>query len=63
MGDSRRAVLEARASGVHPFCLTVDREEQDYLPHLFGTNGYRILRDPGQLPAVLLQVVTQLLPG
>jgi nitric oxide reductase NorD protein len=63
IGDSRRAVLEARASGVHPFCLTVDREEQDYLPHLFGTNGYRVLRDPGQLPAVLLQVVMQLLPG
>ncbi|NUS34368.1 MAG: VWA domain-containing protein [Gemmatimonadaceae bacterium] len=63
VGDSRRAVLEARASGVHPFCLTVDREEQEYLPHLFGTNGYRILRDPGQLPAVLLQVVTHLLPG
>jgi nitric oxide reductase NorD protein len=63
VGDSRRAVLEARASGVHPFCLTVDREEQEYLPHLFGANGYRVLRDPGQLPAVLLQVVTQLLPG
>lgn len=63
VGDSRRAVLEARASGVHPFCLTVDREEQEYLPHLFGTNGYRILRDPAHLPAVLLQVVTQLLPG
>jgi nitric oxide reductase NorD protein len=63
VGDSRRAVLEARASGVHPFCLTVDREEHEYLPHLFGANGYRVLRDPGQLPAVLLQVVTQLLPG
>jgi nitric oxide reductase NorD protein len=63
VGDSRRAVLEARASGVHPFCLTVDREEQEYLPHLFGTNGYRVLRDPSHLPSVLLQVVTQLLPG
>jgi nitric oxide reductase NorD protein len=63
IGDSRRAVLEARASGVHPFCLTVDREEQEYLPHLFGATGYRVLRDPTHLPAVLLQVVTQLLPG
>jgi nitric oxide reductase NorD protein len=62
IGDSRRAVLEARASGVHPFCLTVDREEPEYLPHLFGAGGYRILREPDQLPAALLQVVTQLLP-
>jgi nitric oxide reductase NorD protein len=62
VSDSRRAVLEARASGVHTFCLTVDREEHDYLPHLFGTSGYRILRDPAQLPTALLQAVTQLLP-
>jgi nitric oxide reductase NorD protein len=62
VSDSRRAVLEARATGVHTFCLTVDREEHDYLPHLFGVNGYRILRDPGHLPTALLQAVTQLLP-
>ena len=63
VGDSRHAVLEARASGVHLFCLTVDREEQDYLPHLFGVNGYRILRSPEQLPSALLHVVTQSLPS
>ncbi len=62
VGDSRRAVLEARACGVHPFCLTVDREEHEYLPQLFGASGYRILREPKQLPSALLQVVTQLLP-
>ena len=63
VGDSRHAVLEARASGVHLFCLTVDREEQEYLPHLFGVNGYRILRSPEQLPSALLHVVTQSLPS
>lgn len=63
IGDSRHAVLEARASGVHLFCLTVDREEQEYLPHLFGVNGYRILRSPEQLPSALLHVVTQSLPS
>jgi nitric oxide reductase NorD protein len=63
VGDSRRALIEARASGVHPFCLTVDREEQEYLPHLFGANGYRLLREPTQLPAALLAVVTHLLPA
>jgi len=41
----------------------VDREEQEYLPDLFGVNGYRILRAPEQLPAALLQAVRQLLPG
>jgi nitric oxide reductase NorD protein len=60
--DSRRALSDARASGVHAFCLTVDREETEYLPHLFGASGYRVLRAPEQLPAALLKVVEQLLP-
>lgn len=60
--DSRRALADARASGVHAFCLTVDREETEYLPHLFGAAGYRVLRAPEQLPSALLRVVEQLLP-
>ena len=60
--DSRRALAEARACGVHPFCLTVDREETEYLPHLFGASGYRLIRAPAQLPAALLRVVELLLP-
>jgi nitric oxide reductase NorD protein len=60
--DSRRALADARSSGVHSFCLTVDREETEYLPHLFGPSGYRVLRAPEQLPAALLKVVEQLLP-
>ena len=59
--DSRRALIESRAAGVHPFCLTVDREEQDYLPHLFGSNGYRVLHRPEQLPEALLRVVDRML--
>jgi nitric oxide reductase NorD protein len=55
--DSRRAVLEARAGGAFTFCLTVEQEEQDYLPRLFGEHGYRVLHRPEQLPAALLEVV------
>jgi nitric oxide reductase NorD protein len=55
--DSRRAILDARASGVHTFCLTVEQEEMDYLPHLFGPTGYRVLSRPEQLPEALLGVV------
>ena len=58
--DARQAVHEARARGVIPFCLTVDHEEHDYLPHVFGP-GYAVLRDPAGLPRALLGVVRQLL--
>jgi nitric oxide reductase NorD protein len=63
IADSHRAVVEARDSGVHFFCLTVDREEPEYLPHLFGTGGYRIMRHPDQLPLALLHVVSRLIPA
>ena len=59
--DSRQAVLEARARGVYPFCLTVHREESSYLRRIFGRSGYAILRQPDHLPMALLRAVRQLL--
>ena len=59
--DSRRALNDARAEGVVPFCLTVEQEEHDYLPYLFGRSGYRVLRRPEQLPEALLTVVKGIL--
>ena len=59
--DSRQAINEARASGVFPFCLTVDHEESTYLQRIFGRAGYAILPHPEQLPLVLLRVVKHLL--
>jgi nitric oxide reductase NorD protein len=58
--DSRQAIMEARASGVFPFCLTVDRDASEYLPHIFGTAGHTILRRPEQMPTALLSAVTAL---
>lgn len=61
MEDSRRALNDARAEGVVPFCLTVEQEEQEYLPYVFGTTGYRVMRRPEQLPEALLSVVKGIL--
>jgi nitric oxide reductase NorD protein len=61
--DSRHAVLAARARGIHTFCLTVDTEEADYLPRLFGEGGYQVISQPGQLPAALIRLVDRLLRG
>jgi nitric oxide reductase NorD protein len=61
--DSRRAILDARAAGVHTFCLTVEQEEMEYLPYLFGPTGYRVLSRPEQLPGALLGVVVGMIRG
>jgi len=51
--DTRQAVLEARRSGLEPFCVTIDEKGNDYLPHLFGKGGYVVIRRPSDLPKQL----------
>ncbi|OHV79803.1 nitric oxide reductase activation protein NorD [Ensifer sp. LCM 4579] len=51
--DSRRAVTEARHSGIHVFGVTVDREAKSYVPTIFGQNGYAVVSRIGRLPAAL----------
>jgi nitric oxide reductase NorD protein len=59
--DARQAVAEARLQGLLPFCLTVDREAPIYLSRIFGPGAYAVLRGAERLPAVLVDVVRQLL--
>ena len=48
--DTRMALMEASRTGIHPFCITLDREARDYLPHMYGAARYIILDDVRQLP-------------
>jgi nitric oxide reductase NorD protein len=61
--DTRQAVAEARLQGIHPFCLTVDRQAPTYLPRIFGPGGHAVLRHAEMLPQVLIEVVRRLLKG
>jgi nitric oxide reductase NorD protein len=58
--DARQAIVEARASGIFPFCLTVDAGASEYLPRIFGRAGHRMVQRPEQLPSALLAVVSAL---
>jgi len=58
--DTRQAVLEARRLGLQPFCVTIDAKGNDYLPHLFGNNGYVVIRRPSDLPKRLPMLYAQL---
>jgi len=51
--DTRMAVREAARQGVRPFCVTIDEKARDYLPYLFGSRSYMLVRDAGELPAKL----------
>jgi len=58
--DTREAVLEARRVGLLPFCITIDQKAGEYLPHMFGANGFTLIRQPEQLPLRLPQLYRQL---
>ncbi|NOR51010.1 MAG: VWA domain-containing protein, partial [Gammaproteobacteria bacterium] len=48
--DTRRALIEARQSGIHPYCITIDETAQDYLPHLYGPAAYTVIDNVARLP-------------
>lgn len=58
--DTRMALIEARRQGLRPFCVTIDRTASDYLPHLFGTGGYAVIRKPEELPRELPLLYAQM---
>ncbi len=48
--DTRMALFEARQRGIHPFCITIDEEARDYLPHMYGDSSYVLIDDVDKLP-------------
>jgi len=51
--DTRMAIRETAKQGIRPFCVTIDEKARDYLPYLFGSTSYMLVRNAGDLPAKL----------
>jgi hypothetical protein len=58
--DTRMAVKEAVAKGVHPFCITVDTMANQYLPQIFGRGHYLVLDQINSLPNKLPEIYFRL---
>jgi nitric oxide reductase NorD protein len=58
--DTRMAIQEARHQGLKPFCVTIDSEANEYLPHLFGASGFAVIRKPEDLPNELPLLYAQM---
>ena len=58
--DTRHAIHEAHAAGLSPFCVTIDETAHDYLPYLFGREGYALVHRPHDLVNRLTQAWAQL---
>jgi nitric oxide reductase NorD protein len=58
--DTRQALFEARRSGIHPFCITIDERAQDYLPHMYGAANYTVISEVEKLPLKVSDIYKKL---
>ncbi len=58
--DTRMAVLEAEHKGLNPFCITIDEEAESYLPYIFGSKSFVVIKDAEGLPKKLPQLYLRL---
>lgn len=58
--DTKMALREARMRGVDAFCITVDREADDYLRRMYGDVRYLVIDRAAALPERLPRVYRRL---
>ncbi|MCW8963941.1 MAG: nitric oxide reductase activation protein [Gammaproteobacteria bacterium] len=58
--DTRKALIEAKYAGIHPFCITIDEHGQDYLPHMYGAVNYTVVDDVAKLPLKVSDIYRRL---
>ena len=58
--DTRMALIEAKRSGIHPFCITIDNEARDYLPHMYGAVNYAVIDEVRKLPLKVSDIYRRL---
>lgn len=60
--DTKVAIQEGNAEGIHFFCITVDTNPGDYLENIFSDSGYTIIDDaqilPERLPLLYKRITT-----
>jgi len=58
--DTRQALIEAHRAGIKPFCITIDHEARDYLPHLYGPVNWTLVDNAERLPLKVADIYRRL---
>lgn len=58
--DTRQALIEAHRAGIKPFCITIDHEARDYLPHLYGPVNWTLVDNVERLPLKVADIYRRL---
>ncbi|MCP5130238.1 MAG: VWA domain-containing protein [Pseudomonadales bacterium] len=59
--DTRRAIMDARQQELKVFGITIDRDAQQYITHLFGRGGYAMVQKPEHLSLALPRIYQQII--
>lgn len=54
--DTRHALIEAKAAGIHPFCITIDKKARDYIGHMYGEVNYIVIDNVNKLPVRIPEI-------
>jgi nitric oxide reductase NorD protein len=58
--DTKAALREARQRGVHPFCITIDREADGYVRRMYGDVQFAVIDQLEALPKRLPRIYQRL---
>lgn len=58
--DTKAALKEARREGIHPFCVTIDREADRYVRRMYNLVEYTVIDRVELLPAKLPRIYQRL---
>ena len=58
--DTRQALLEIRRRGIHPHCITIDKEGADYLPYMYGHTRFSMISETEKLPFRMAEIYQQI---
>jgi nitric oxide reductase NorD protein len=53
--DTRKALIEARGRGIHPFCINIDQKASNYLRHMYGAGNYVFVNTIENLPLKMVE--------
>ena len=58
--DTKMALQEVRRQGIHPFCITVDRDADEYVRRMYGDVRYLVIDHAAALPEKLPSIYQRL---
>jgi nitric oxide reductase activation protein len=58
--DAKKAVKDARHSGINTFCISLDPAADEYVSRIFGTRNYMVVDHVKSLPKKMLQLYATL---